>query len=342
MTTCAGNVIEIRDIAQLDDPQVAKIWDAAYAATERANWFQTRAWLKTTWQHANRRQSLRVLLLDGENPAVVPLCVRDEDFKVGPLRMLTFPLADHSGEYWSLGADRYEPLAIALRHIKQTERDWDVIDLRWTDEDDVEGARQAFKSAGLPTQVHVRLERPVVDLTSSADYESRLPRKLRRNLRSARRKLEGLGELRTTHARPQPGEDPRLDLYEACVEVARESWQCQKDVGLASTKLSAMVRALHLEAAAHGQVDLFVTWLDERPISFTYSSTNQGRWCGLFNGYLPEFAKTGVGALTVHEAILAAASQGDTFLDLALVGTNTNCEPRRTFANRIAWPTMLA
>jgi CelD/BcsL family acetyltransferase involved in cellulose biosynthesis len=308
-----GQFREINDIREV--PRVATLWKEALQATPGASFFQSQAWLEEGWCRFPRRQSLR-LLVDANQPAVVPFCVRDEPSKVGPLRTLFFPLDDWSCEYLPLGAKPVEVLADALGHVRETARDWDLIDLRWVDQDYLDATVLAFKRAGFTALVTPRMERPVIDLRAGRAYERGLSKKYRQNLRRARQTLESMGDFRVEHVRPGVGDEPRFDLFDACTQIAKQSWQGAHEASFSSDKTQEFLRALHARAAAQGQADMTVVWLNGQPIAYLYAYCNAGRWIGFRNGYDPQFVKTGVGALALHESLMAAEALGDVFMDL--------------------------
>ncbi len=308
------DINEVNDVADLD--HYGRVWEQALAVTPAANFFQSLDWLRLSWPCFPRWQRLRALVSSSGDPWVVPFCVREERFKVGPLRLLTFPLNDWAGEFAPLGSDPATALRRGLEHAFATPRDWDLIDLRWTDEDFLPAAVEAFTSVGVRPQVEVRMERPVVAFTPDEPYEDQLSKKLRQNLRRSRKQLEAMGRFTVEHFRPAAGDDPRMDFFEACSRVGKESWQHQEKAGFTSDPVREQMHGIHLAAAALGQLTLTTVRLDGLPIAFVYGFHHQGRTIAFRNGYDPQHAKTGVGALALHEWLLHCEASGDRLIDL--------------------------
>jgi CelD/BcsL family acetyltransferase involved in cellulose biosynthesis len=305
---------EVNDVAHLD--RYGRVWEQAFGATPSANFFQSLDWLRLSWPQFPRWQRLRALVSSSGDPWVVPFCVREERFKVGPLRLLTFPLNDWSGEFTPLGSAPATALTRGLEHAFATPRDWDLIDLRWTDEDFLPAAVEAFTAVGVDPQVEVRMERPVVVFTPGEAYEDRLSTKLRQNLRRSRKQLEAMGRLTIEHFRPLAGDDPRVDLFEACSRVGKESWQHHEKAGFTSDPVRELMHGIHHAAAALGQLTLTAIRLDAIPIAFVYGFHVQGRTIAFRNGYDAQYVKTGVGALALHEWLLHCEASGDRIIDL--------------------------
>ena len=82
---------------------------------------------------------------------ILPLVVRREATKVGPLRVLTFPLHDWGSFYGPIGPDPGPTLAAGLEHVRRTPRDWDILELRWQGAPDTDPlqTQHAMLAAGL-------------------------------------------------------------------------------------------------------------------------------------------------------------------------------------------------
>ena len=64
----------------------------------------------------------------------------------------TYPLHDWGTFFGPIGRDRTALLHTAMEHIRRTRRDWDLLDLRWTDRDGEDRLRtpRAMRTAGMP------------------------------------------------------------------------------------------------------------------------------------------------------------------------------------------------
>ena len=119
-----SNVVEINDIEQLASYRM--LWNHFFLQTPRASFFHTLEWLESYWRHFGDQQKLRVLVIYAcDKPiGIVPLCVRRERFRLGEVRVLSYPLDDWGMWYGPLGPDQAACMMLAMQHIRQTRRDW--------------------------------------------------------------------------------------------------------------------------------------------------------------------------------------------------------------------------
>ncbi len=189
-------------------------WEDLLRQTPGASFFQSLPWLQIYWRHFGAEQKLRVLAVRGEDRAagILPLVVRRENSKVGPLRVLTFPLHAWGSFYGPIAADPAAALAAGLEHIQRTRRDWDLLELRWQGaiETDPREIQRTMRAAGFQAYTTESDRTAVVDLggTWEAYWSSRKGAWLRR-FRHAERKLSGQGKLDYVRYRPAEKGDRR-------------------------------------------------------------------------------------------------------------------------------------
>ena len=159
-----------------------------------------------------------------------------------------------------------------LKHIHDTQRNWDVLDLRWIDGEIDQGeTERALHSAGFNCESRVWHSTAQIELDGGWEqYWASRKSTWRSNVRRCERLLTRQGSLEHIRYRPL-GEaagdgDPRWDLYDACVELARRSWQGESTTGttLSHESVRDYLRAAHESAAKAGAVDLNLLLL-ERP-----------------------------------------------------------------------------
>ena len=123
----------------------------------------------------------------------------------------------------------------------------------------------------------------------------------------------------------------RWDLYDACVDVARRSWQNATDDGttLCSPEVYDYLRETHAAAARTGCVDMNVLCLDGRPVAFVYNYFYDGRIYGLRKGFDPEFSAIRPGMVLERMILEDGFRRGDTCYDLG-VGSLDIKEPWQT------------
>lgn len=288
------HVEEINDIDELGSHRL--FWNLLLPQTRNATFFQSLDWLEVYWKHYGGGQRLRVLVVccDRRPVGILPLVVRSESTRVGRLRVLTYPLDDWGTFYGPIGPNPTATLTAGLRHVRQTARDWDLLDLRWIDRHGCDHGRTegALRRAGFDPQQQAWARAAVVDVCRNwDDYWGSRTRKWRLNVRNCRRRLLGRGEVTFLRYRPQGaacGEgDPRWDLYDQCTAIARRSWQASSTNGttLCHPGVSDHLRETHAAAARAGALDLALLLLDKQPIAFAYHYHYRGQVSGLRKGF---------------------------------------------------------
>jgi CelD/BcsL family acetyltransferase involved in cellulose biosynthesis len=347
---------DVREINRLDELEAYRpAWNSLLAETAGASFFQSLEWLEAYWRHFGANQRLRVLIVtDGGQPVgIVPLVVRRERTNVGPLRFLTYPLHDWGSFYGPIGPDPCRTLATALGHVRRTARDWDVLELRWlgAPDTDLAATECAFGAVGLRAYRTIYDRTAVVDLCACESaatcrvrethqsgpmavrcthptgwdaYFNARPRAWRRNYRACQKKLAARGEVSLLRYRPRGSKegdgDPRWDLYDACEELARRSWQAAASNGttLSHDSVRPFLREAHAAAAAAGAVDLNLLLQCGKPLAFAYNYHWRGYVYGLRVGFDAEATHDGAGTLLVGESIRDSFARGDRLYDLGV------------------------
>lgn len=317
-------VVELNESERLEELRLT--WQLLLGETRRGTFFHSLDWLATYWRHFGSGQRLRVLMVQQgrDTLGILPLVVRTEGTRLGPVRVLTYPLEYWSDFYGPVGPNPAAALFAGLKHVRASEHDWDLIDLRWIDREGVDQGRteRALRIAGMSAQASVMFEAPRIDTSAGWDaYWNGRSAKLRKSLRYNQRRLERIGRLRFEHYRPQGAaggeDDPRWDLYEACVALSAASWQGQLGTGMthAHPRAAAFLRELHEVAVHRGAVDLGLLYLDERPVAFCYGFHQAGLLQGFRLGYDPT-VPDGAGSLLLQHIIECSFALGDHTFDL--------------------------
>ena len=325
-TTMNLDVEELNDIDQLEAwrPSWTKLWKRSPGSS----FFHSCEWLEATYQHSLCDQSLCVLVVkeDQEPIGVLPLVNRREARRLGTARVLTYPLNDWGPYYGPIGSRPKETLRAGLEYVlSHRERDWDLLDLRWTPPDAVDPANtvELLGELGLSTHARLRHQTSIVDLEGSWDeYVRARSKNWRSHYRRRHKRAAQAGKVRHLRYRPL-GEaleesDPRFDLYDTCVELANKSWQGSSETGntLNHAAVREVLRAVHQQAVRLGCLDLNLVYLDEQPISFAYNYHYQGHVFALRLGFDPEYSKLGPGNLVEELAIEDSFSRGDHIYEL--------------------------
>ncbi len=165
----------------------------------------------------------------------------------------------------------------------------------------------------------------VVDLPETWDeYWKARPRRWRENVRRCRRRLEDMGKVTYVRYRPNGiaygDTDPRWDLFDACIAIARKSWQSDSATGntICSPEAERFLRDAHEAAVRAGAVDLNLVLVDGQPVAFTYNYQANGRVFGLRKGYDPEFRTGSPGVVLDHMMLEDGHSRGDVHYDMGV------------------------
>lgn len=292
-------VEEVNNICQLASYRLP--WNWLLPQTPGATFFQSLDWLEVYWKHFGDGQRLRVLVVyrDREPLGILPLAVRTESTRVGTVRVLTYPLHDWGTFYGPIGPDVTATLTAGLRHVRNTRRDWDLLDLRWVDLEGTDHGRTegAMQRAGFDPRKQAWDQAAVVDVEGTwEEYWGSRTKKWRHNVRRCGQRLAERGEV--TLLRYRPGGvacgdgDPRWDLLDSCMEIAKCSWQGSSTNGttLCDRSICDYIRDAHAAAARIGSLDLCLLMLDHRPIAFAYNYHYRGSVYALRKAFDPKFS----------------------------------------------------
>ncbi len=334
-------VLEIQEIQQL--APYRHVWSDLLAITPGASFFQSLEWLEAYWRHFAAGQRLRTLIVlaAGRPIGIVPLVERWEPTRIGRIRVLTYPLHDWGSFYGPIGPQPGVALAAALAHVRRTPRHWDLLELRWQGAIGLDTAetQRAMWRAGFQAQASVWDRIALVDLSGSWDaYWSGRKGGWRRRFRQAERKLADQASISYLRYRPAGATYhdgcPRWDLYDACEEIARRSWQAAASDGttLSHPAVRDFLRETHAAAAAAGAVDLNLLLVGGQPAAFIYGYASGGYVYGLRRGYDPRWARQGTGNLLLAYTLRDSFARGDRFYDMG-VGS---LKSKRPFQTRLA------
>lgn len=324
-------MLRVEEINRLEDLADRRlVWQSLLLQTRHANFFQSLDWLLTFWRYYGDKLRLRALLVyDGREPVgIMPLAVVPEPTRLGTVRVLTYPLHEWGTFYGPIGPQPTATLLAALNHLRATPRDWDLLELRWIDlaGSDQGRTEQAMLQAGLRPQRQAWAQSAVVEFAGTTwdEYWKSRGKKWRHNVTRLQRRLDELGPIR--HERYRPGGDlagdgqPRLELFDACLEVAHRSWQGSSTTGttLSHPEVRDFLREIHVAAAGAGCLDVNLLYLGLRPIAFIYNYHFAGRLFGLRMGFDPEFEASGPGTVLQRLLIEDSFRRGDEIYDLGI------------------------
>lgn len=319
------SVIELNEIEGLKDYHAD--WNRLLAVTPGGNFFQSLDWLQVYWQHFNEKQYLRVLVIRDadEVTGIVPLCIQSLKTKFGSCRILTYPFDDWGSFYGPVSANPEATLTTAMNFIQQSQRDWDLIDLRCVDFDgfDDGATERSLEAANLSFKKTSWNQTAYVDLNQNwDDYLAGRSGKARQTYLRSERRVEKEGEIEFMRYRPRGesfGEsDPRWDLYEICEQIARNSWQGESTTGttLSHENVAQFFRDTHESAVRFGAVDLNLLYVSGKPAAFNYNYAYQGLVYSLRMGFDPSISNKGLGRLLMGRMLRNSMEQGDRIYDI--------------------------
>lgn len=324
------DVVEVNDLTTLRAYHLA--WTALHGETPGASFFQTFEWFETYWQHYGAGKRMRVLVVRSENRpiGIVPLVEQTELTTVGPVRVLTYPLDSWGSWYGPIGACPAAVLALAMRHLVDGPKTWEVLRPRWIARETADRGRTetAMRVAGMRPWIEQEATTSVIELGGFADWDDYLASrssKVRHEIRRQRRRLEQTYQVDYTRYRTESvgsgGGDPRWDLYEQCVAVAERSWQSSSKSGntITHSGVADFMQDIHESAARIGMVDMSLLYLDEQPVAYLYNLCCHGEVTGLRMGYDRELP-VGAGSVLLGYMIEDSLSRGDVRIDLGAGG----------------------
>lgn len=326
-----ASVLEINDIEHL--AEFRQSWQTLLRQTPGASFFLSLEWLEVYWRHFGHERRLRALLVSEENPGpnaltgILPLVVEKESSKVGALRVLTFPLHAWGSFYGPIGPNPEQTLTDALAHLRQTERDWDFLELRWlgAPETDPFAAQRALQANGFQAYLTQQDRAAAVDLDGTWDsyWSSRKGAWLRR-FHHAERALHQRGDVSYVRYRPKGAElddgSPRWDLYNTCEDLAKRTWQADATDGttLSHETIRGFLRDSHEAAAAAGAVDLNMLLIDGLAVAFIYGYHYGGYVYGLRRGYDASLAREGAGNVLLAYTLRDSFARDDRLYDMGV------------------------
>ena len=157
-----------------------------------------------------------------------------------------------------------------------------------------------------------------------------------RRMRQTEDKLHRQAKVEFLRCRPASREqgdgNPRWDIYDACEDIARGSWQARAADGttLSHRQVRSFLRDVHSLASASGVADMSLLMLDGQPAAFIYGYHFRGSVYGLRRGFNAELSRTGLGTVLLWNTLKGSALTGDRLYDM---GTGS-LESKRHFQNR--------
>jgi hypothetical protein len=211
---------------------------------------------------------------------VVPLVVKPVPTKMGTMRVLTYPLDGWGAFFSQIGQNPAATMVTAMRHIRNSKRDWDLIDLRYIDQDGLDRKRtaNAFKSVGFQGSQSVWRQLPLVK-TQDTDWTSYLSSRsvdTQQQIFSAEQTTSKTGHVAFYRSQLEdplaPGWNPRWDLWTE-FEQMEFSFGNQSTIAggsFSSSRKLAFLRDLHGPAVRAGLARIDALFINHALVACAY------------------------------------------------------------------------
>ncbi|MFH1302749.1 MAG: hypothetical protein ABIK07_16935, partial [Planctomycetota bacterium] len=323
-------VAEINDIDRIDNVRLA--WRSLLGKTKGVTFAHSPEWLEHYWTHFGEGLKLRVLLITLGNKiiGIVPLVVKPVSTKMGTMRVLTYPLDSWGAFYGQIGSNPAATMVTAMRHLKNSKRDWDLIDFRYVDQAGHDHGRtaNAFKSVGFQGSQALWQALPLVNTLDTSWYaylDSRSP-ETQQLIETAERITAATGRLAFYRSRLEdpltPGWNPRWDLW---TEFEQMNFTLGNQTTLAgghdsqSRKL-AFLRDIHGPAVRSGMARIDALFINHSLAACAYGLQHAAGTDYLAIGHRSNVPQETVTAL-ITRMIQQSIHDGESHLNLSLLGT---------------------
>jgi len=302
ITVIEYNTIEVIDAIRDD-------WHALLAETPCASFFHTPEWLEAYWQFFAADQQLRIMVVrDAQRTVgIVPLVVQTQHTKIGKLQLLT-TLDDWGDFNGPIGNEQRLITQAVCEHLKNSPQKWDIFEPRWVDDHNLPNGEifSAMQQAGLSPYILEWSSAALVEMSGTLEeYWGNWTSKERAEQRRNEKRLAKHGAIKHIRHRPEPGGDPRWDLFDVCKQIARESWQGKSTTGttLSHASVEDFMRHTHKVATQMGCLDINLIYQDDVPAAFSYGYHYRGHVDGSKTGYVPGKKTNGAGRVLIARMI---------------------------------------
>ena len=211
-----------------------------------------------------------------------------------------------------------------LQHIRQAPRDWDVLNLRWIDAegDDFGHTSAAMAETGFRPCGQKWDRTSLVELPKSfPEYWQGREAKFRKNIARLEQRMAAQGKVKLIRCRAETngdGDACRWDAYNACVTLAKRSWQGGRGdpTSLCHDVFRDFFRDAHAAATELGATDVNLLCFSGRPVAFAYNYCWKGAVYGLRKGFDPQFAQLRPGLVLQKLMLEDGHRRGDRLYDL--------------------------
>jgi len=227
-------MFQVCEINSLDELKSYRLtWRELWERGRQRRVQSTYEWFAADWNHATPDRQMKVLVasLGGKVIGLLPLVIKTATTTLGDLRLLTYPLDSLGNWYGPIGPNSAATLAACFRYLSSERRDWDLLDLPYTDRDrlDLGRTNTAIRNLGWKPLERVWREVPTVRFDGSWDeFLARKRSEVRRHITQAESAVAVLGQTKFHHFRADESTKTIsivsrfLDVIESLVEDGAE------------------------------------------------------------------------------------------------------------------------
>ena len=285
-------------------------WRDLLNKTRRPSFFQSPEWLENYWEYFGSGQKLKVFVvsLRGRPIGILPLVVQTAYTRLGKSRVLTYPLDGWGTVYGPIGPNPAATLAAVMRSVARSRRDWELIDLRYVDNEGTDRRRTeaALANAGFQAYRRDWQRAPAINLPETWwDFWLGCSETHRKEITSA----EGLlgPDCSLVRYRPEGhalgDDDPRFDVLNQVTSV----WPGGTE---SLAEIAGFFLDTHRTAVRRGNLDMAVLLQNGRPVASAYGYVSGGHVDGIRLAVDPQ-AHSLTGSLFLARLVRDGLSRGD-------------------------------
>ncbi|GAB4139142.1 MAG: hypothetical protein Tsb009_07860 [Planctomycetaceae bacterium] len=311
-------VAEFRTGDQIE--KIRRLWTDLWSQTRLRSFYQSFEWFNAVQREFSKRESPRVFVasLAGIPVGIVPCVLRHTPSPFGIIRRLSLGTPGSSPFAGVVGSNPTATLLATMRYLRNSHRDWDMLDFQGIDVDGQDRGRifNAMRLAGLHPQKKSSPVSSIVQINGEwQNYWKSRPQNVRVEYDCAEKRLPFLGEIRFLRYRPEEGsKQPRWDLFSSILRANAQSLfpdskGCRR---VLTRKQQRILGNAHQSAVERGAVEMNLLYVNNRPMASAYNYCCDGHVEGILLGMAAD-ALPDAGTLLLGMMLRDSFERGDVF-----------------------------
>lgn len=260
-------VIEVNSIEELRTYRLA--WEELWNRGRSKRFQLSLPWLEAYWNVAGTDRNLKVLVatLAGRVIGILPLVRKKTESRLGPLKVVTYPLDGWGCWFGPVGPNSAATLTAGMRYLSRAKSDWDLLDFTYTDRDRLDLGRTTTAARNIGWSNLERIWQTVPTIQLGESWGQFLEKKTRKKLDrilAAEEELSSNGNIKLKQYRSDFSDRNELDSF-------LQTWQ---EIAKAAngTALKELPMVLSMAQAADDSLllDLSVLTIDNQPVAATF------------------------------------------------------------------------